>query len=403
MFSPTDTSKQRSVFSLEHLTRETKERCYEQRSARGEAVESLIVQLDRSLEIIHSVDHIAENSDLDDTEKIVEIRSLLNQAHDEGEEATTIKNQLQSDLSEADYFDILEKKSLQMQNRAAPILKSICLNAQGTCALNKALDHFKSKDGAIDENAPMEFLRPEERAAVSKGKFRVSLYKALLFIHVRSGIKAGTLNLEHSYKYRPLEDYLISNQRWEKEKDSLLERAGLSDFADPEKALNSLDEELFAQYLKTNDRIRDGSNEAVRLTNGGSLRVTTPKLEENDAEPLRGLFPERQYISLCEVLATVDRHSHFLDEFQHWQQQYNRSKTQPTPMATPKRSLASCICSVFPTHPESKASSARSSTFSNPVRTSIGRHGQSHRPATSTPNSLKSTGTTSSDSSPPSN
>ncbi|MGK0189400.1 MAG: TnpA family transposase, partial [Verrucomicrobiales bacterium] len=35
---------------------------------------------------------------------------------------------------------------------------------------------------------------------------------------------------------------------------------------------------------------------------------------------------ERQYISLCEVLATVDRHSHFLDEFQHWQQQYNRSK-----------------------------------------------------------------------------
>ena len=63
---------------------------------------------------------------------------------------------------------------------------------------------------------------------MTKGKFRVSLYKALLFIHIRTSIKAGTLNLEHSYKYRPLEDYLISNQRWQKEKESLLERAGLS-------------------------------------------------------------------------------------------------------------------------------------------------------------------------------
>ena len=161
---------------------------------------------------------------------------------------------------------------------------------------------------------------------MTKGKFRVSLYKALLFIHIRTSIKAGTLNLEHSYKYRPLEDYLISNQRWQKEKESLLERAGLSEFSDPKEALKGLNDELFSQYLKTNDRIGDGSNEKVGLTKSGTLRVTTPKLEEIDVEPLHELLPEKQYISLCEVLATVDLHSHFLDEFQHWQQRYNRSK-----------------------------------------------------------------------------
>jgi hypothetical protein len=48
-------------------------------------------------------------------------------------------------------------------------------------------------------------MDPTEVAAVNKNsKFRVSLYKALLFLHVQSAIKSGSLNLEHSYKYRPL-------------------------------------------------------------------------------------------------------------------------------------------------------------------------------------------------------
>ena len=47
---------------------------------------------------------------------------------------------------------------------------------------------------------------PTEVAAVNKNsKFRVYLYKALLFLHVQSAIKSGSLNLEHSYKYRPLD------------------------------------------------------------------------------------------------------------------------------------------------------------------------------------------------------
>ena len=307
--------------------REHKERCYEQRAARGEAVKLLMDQLDKSLQVIKSVDGIAGNPELDDTEKIVGIRSLLRGTRDTQEEVSAFEEQLQSDLSEAAYLDVLEEKSLRMQNRVSPILKGIKFNSQSDgSSLNQAIDHFRDKGGVLDENAPMEFLKPDERTAVTKGKFRISLYKALLFIHVRTGIKAGTLNIEYSYKYRPLEDYLISSERWKKDKDRLLERAGLSELADPEKALNNLDEKLFAQYQKTNGRISDESNEHVGFTKIGTLRVATPKLEATDVESLHELLPEKQYISLCEVLATVDHHSHFLDEFQHWQQRYNRSK-----------------------------------------------------------------------------
>ena len=75
-----------------------------------------------------------------------------------------------------------------------------------------ALDHFKQKDGVLDKNAPTEFLTAAEQVAVFEGKFRVSLYKAFLFLHVMGAVKSGTLNLKHSYKYRSLDDYLISRE-----------------------------------------------------------------------------------------------------------------------------------------------------------------------------------------------
>ena len=42
-------------------------------------------------------------------------------------------------------------------------------------------------------------LRRPAKTVQKEGKFRVSLYKALLFLHVQSGIKSGALNLEDSY------------------------------------------------------------------------------------------------------------------------------------------------------------------------------------------------------------
>ena len=55
--------------------REHKERCYEQRAARGEAVTLLMAELDKSLQVIESVDGIAANPELDDAGKIVEMFS----------------------------------------------------------------------------------------------------------------------------------------------------------------------------------------------------------------------------------------------------------------------------------------------------------------------------------------
>lgn len=50
---------------------------------------------------------------------------------------------------------------------------------------------------SLDKNAPLEFLSPEQRTAVigSKGKLRVSLYKALFYIEVAGAIRSGARQL----------------------------------------------------------------------------------------------------------------------------------------------------------------------------------------------------------------
>ncbi|MGE3818034.1 MAG: Tn3 family transposase [Isosphaeraceae bacterium] len=164
--------------------------------------------------------------------------------------------------------------------------------------------------------------------AAFEGKFRVSLYKAFLFLHVMGAVKSGTLNLEHSYKYRSLDDYLISRERWTKERDVLLERAGLTAFTEPRAVLADLDARLFEQYQVTNYNLHTNVNEFASLRSDGSLRLQTPTKHDDQDQPTSPrLFPEKHYISLSEVLATVDRYSGFIDGFQHWKQRH----LQPRP------------------------------------------------------------------------
>jgi len=96
-------------------------------------------------------------------------------------------------------------------------------------------------------------------------------------------------------------------------------------FAEPKKVLSELDEALYRQYEITNKHILDGVNPFISFNkNGFSLK--TPKQEEVESEDLQEFFPERRYVPLLEILATVNRYSGFLDELQNWQQRYHRKK-----------------------------------------------------------------------------
>ena len=75
------------------------------------------------------------------------------------------------------YFDILESRSVRLQNQVGGILKAITFQATPNIAeLEAAITRFVVTDGILDRTAPAAFLTGEERAAVWKdGKFRISL------------------------------------------------------------------------------------------------------------------------------------------------------------------------------------------------------------------------------------
>ena len=205
--------------------RQHQEYCYAEREQHHASLKTLFGYFDPGvLETLVIIRALTENTALADSEKVTRIRAVLaaNETAtslDEGT-LTELKASAMKDMGDEDYYEFLSAQSLRAQNRVGPILKAITfINEPNAADLKAALDHFKAQDGLIDKRAPVGFLSPKELAAVTVGgAFRVSLYKVLLFVHVQLGIKSGTVNLDHSYKYRPLDAYLIDRDRWQRDK-----------------------------------------------------------------------------------------------------------------------------------------------------------------------------------------
>ncbi len=189
---------------------------------------------------------------------------------------------------------------------------------------------YQAKEGELDKHVPTAFLLGAERDLMvdAQGKLQVSLYKALLFVALAEAVKAGALNVCHSHKYRSLEDYLLPQRDWQAARSEYLARADLTRFADCHLLLRELRRTLEEQYRVTNERVLAGQNPLLKFRPDQTFYVTTPKEEEDDDdEPsLTAFFPARTYISLLEVLATVNDATHFLAAFTHWQAKHSRRR-----------------------------------------------------------------------------
>jgi len=310
-----------------------KEAYFQEREQRRQSLSELADKLRQSVrKTLSSIRHIVADIQLRDSQKVALIDAVVNT------ENTTESVEIQIDefkknvteiQNGQDYFSLLESHSLKLQHRVADIVRQI--HFAPNCSLPtlwKALQHYQQKDGNIDKSAPVEFLSDEQRAALiaTDGKFRVSLYKALLYVGIADAIKSGALNLAYSGKYRALDEYLITKSEWDAHRAEYLHRAQLEEFADCKATLKALDQTLDAGYQETNQNLNSGTNPHLTVRANGTFHVKTPKQEEVECLSLGTFFPERKYISMQEMLATVDQATNFLDEFEHWQVKYQRAK-----------------------------------------------------------------------------
>ena len=223
-------------------------------------------------------------------------------------------------------YDFIEKKSISLQGKLSGILKAIEFDeATSNKNIIAAIKHFKETSN-ITTKAQRGFLNDEEKTAVyDSGKFRVSLYKALLFFHVSDALKNGTLNLKYSLKYRNFEDYLINRDEWARNKDMLLEVHELKDLKDYKKFIEPVKEKLESSFKQTNENIKQGFNTYFTATDDSYI-LKTPKLDkQEDEETIAKYFPSNEYISIIDLLHAINKEVDFLSSFQHYNQ--GKSKT----------------------------------------------------------------------------
>ncbi|PID44192.1 MAG: transposase [Proteobacteria bacterium] len=317
-------------------TRDHKDYLFEQRKTQQKQIRDVVKELDTSVYAsLQAIAGLTDNHSLSDTQKVAQIREVIQQSKTESFEQ--LKEGLQQAGSSEVKHGIMEKQSKPLQNRLSPILKALTFDPIGQPDdLMEAIGYFKHKDGVITDKAPTGFLDSDEYKAVtgSDDGFRPSLYKVFLFQHVAASIKSGHLNIYQSYKHRPFDSYMIDKPRWERDKLKLIDRANLMAFIDPEPILVTLEKALFKQYQETNANI--ASNPYLTIRSDGSFHIKTPPLDEQELDPLQALFPERQDVPLAQVLDTVDRHCDMLKVFEHWQQTH-------TPLAVSRPALLAGI------------------------------------------------------------
>jgi TnpA family transposase len=279
---------------------------------------------DTNLSILNEIEAVIKNEKLSAIKKVIAIENLV-----------TIKTQqLKKILEEKKAFNaavdnkynFIEKKSISLQGKLSGVLKTIEFDdTTSNKSIIAAIKYFRETSN-ITAKSPKEFLSDEEKNAVyNSGKFKISLYKALLFFHVSDAIKNGTLNLKYSLKYRNFENYLIDKSEWKKNKNTLLKIHELEALKDYECFIKPIKEKLEHSFNQTNENIKKGFNTYFTASDDSYI-LKTPKLDKKeDEKSISKYFPSNEYISVIDLMRAINKEVDFLSSFQHYSQ--GKSKT----------------------------------------------------------------------------
>jgi len=272
-------------------------------------------------ELIKQIEGVVKSASIPDAEKIIKIDHLLNNYRVQQPENDSSENEIKNNLGNLqshNYYTILTSASQKLQNRVANIMRYLSFEENDT-AIYKAIKHYQAKEGNITKTVPSDFMEIVEQDALEddSGKFSVSLYKALLYIHVANALKSGVISLKPSYRYLSLENYLYPLEKWQKDKTNLLKEAELSQFQDFSQLLIQLQKILDEHFNLTNKNIISGSNTYVKFDNKQKVVITTPKVEKPNMKQMASLFLECKYTPILKVLNDIQQVTNYLSCLRH--------------------------------------------------------------------------------------
>jgi hypothetical protein len=187
---------------VQHAVNKARER---EKTAYFEKREEDLLQKKQLLKTVADIRSVLSANSVNSDQKLEQIDKLLQ----------TLEHETSLKAKDPDtHYTFLEEASLKLQKRVSDIIRQVEFNHDtSNKSLMQAIHYFKKKNGDVDKHAPVSFLEEKEQKHLFEdGKFKVSLYKTLFFKAVCDNVKAGTLNLKYSHKYRYLDEYLISKE-----------------------------------------------------------------------------------------------------------------------------------------------------------------------------------------------
>ena len=244
-----------------------------------------------------------------------------------------------------DFYHLWQRQSIWLSNRVAqPILQLIINQEETDKTLFKAINQYIEKKGKITKPTKnLKWLDHKQQDALheinEKGEeiFQRRLYKMFLFEAINDGIKSGILNFNHSYRFRFLEEYLISKKEWTANQEQLMTDAEMTHLTDYEDNIGVLRENLDQLYHQVNDGYNLGLNPHLRFDKANKTIIATPAVEKPDLSKISSYFNPARFTSILDLLADVEKTAPFLHHLGH------QSKTHERKRPTPETFFASII------------------------------------------------------------
>ena len=305
------------------ILKEQKNRSFQNANVQHQTIQLLTEARISYKSLLNKIQTIAKATVFSDAEKMQQINELLDRyqtQYPQEPQIDVLQKETLENIRIQNYYILLENFSIKLQNRVAEIIKYLSFDATTMQPdLLIAIQHYQAKLGVIGKDAPQDFLNATETNVLldESGKFRVSLYKALLFLHVANALKSGVLSLIPACRYLTLDAYLYSVPRWQQQKENILEQAGLTHFYSFSEVTNQLEKMLNAQYHKTNQRIKTGKNAYIKFDRKNKMVLTTPKVEKINTQSVSALFVDCKQVSILQILSDVNRVTDYLSCFRH--------------------------------------------------------------------------------------
>ena len=302
--------------------RSQKEESFKQEPNKNRMIQALE---ESNLSIINEIAFIIKDEKMSSSKKISLIDELLKQKSSLLTEILSKKKVFESSVEKK--YEFIEEQSQALQEKLSGIVKTMKFDEVNSHKdIIEAINYFKKHNGLIQKDSPVAFMNDEEQSIIfTEGKIRVSLYKVLLFFHIADSIKSGRLNLKYSYRYQNFESYLIDKKEWIEGKDKLLETYDLTCLKEFDKFLTPIKSKLEDNFESTNERIIKELNTNFKLT-ADSFILKTLKLENkvSQKESISQYFPKDDYLSVIDVLHSINQETNFLEAFSH----YTKSKKE---------------------------------------------------------------------------